>query len=337
MTVDALRQIGTGWDPERCCYTFPERGHHEVVGILTRTRNGRKRSIKGGRRGLNIPTNIDDLPDPLLIVEGPSDVAACLSLGLAAVGRPCNYGSKYLAHHLKDRDCIVVAEFDPNVRGEWPGVKGAKGTAQQLADESGRAVKWALLPDKSKDVRRWLQHRVRDPSNSKALAKCGRALVKELQSRVQLIEPGSRRLRIYTGAEIVEMKPPETQIKGMWAKGNFVVLYGPPACGKSFVASSHGLWPSRTLPTGGIVRRSADKRSISLRKDKAISGRDFRRGRWNTGDSRSMNSAWSLRPQKFLVLVGDGAEIGKSVVTNVSTLLSFSARENVTDLGVDTH
>ena len=157
VTAESLRCIGVGWHPTLNCYTFPHYDHlRRVVGIGTRYPDGRKRFIKGGHPGLHLPEGLEGMPDPVLIVEGPSDTAACLSMGLAAIGRPNNYGSEYLSDVIGDRDCIVVGDFDPKPSGRWPGREGAEKVAADLAAELNHPIRYALTPGGFKDIREWL-------------------------------------------------------------------------------------------------------------------------------------------------------------------------------------
>ena len=94
----------------------------------------------------------------MLVVEGASDVAACVTMGLAAVGRPSNgAGAEDLAELLDGRAVLVVGERDGKPGGAWPGRDGAKSVAQQLAGRWGEPVPWTLPPLDTKDVREWLR------------------------------------------------------------------------------------------------------------------------------------------------------------------------------------
>ena len=157
MTKRALKLLGVGWHPVKECYTVPQFDHlRRVVGIALRYRNGRKGFIKGGHVGLHLPIGLDDMADPILLVEGPTDTAAILGMGLTAVGRPNNYGSPYLPRVIGGRDCIVVGDVDAKSDGRWPGKEGAEKVAKELAAALNRSIRWALAPAGSKDIREWL-------------------------------------------------------------------------------------------------------------------------------------------------------------------------------------
>lgn len=155
---EALALIGLGWMGGRQAYSFPERdGQRRIVGIALRLKDGSKGFIAGGHRGLTIPANLDALAGTVLVVEGQSDVAACLTLGIAAVGRPsCNGGAAHLAELLSNRDVLVVGENDRKANGTWPGRNGARSIADKLATAWGRPVRWTLPPEGVKDIRAWL-------------------------------------------------------------------------------------------------------------------------------------------------------------------------------------
>src|SRR5262249_1488199 len=138
--------------------TFPERnGTGAVIGITCRYLDGEKKAWKGGKRGLFVPTGWREAGGPLLLVEGPSDTLAAVALNLAVIGRPSNTGGvEHLAELLRDfpseRRILVVAEYDANDKGEWPGRDGAVETATRLAKRLGRSVSRALPPNGSKDL-----------------------------------------------------------------------------------------------------------------------------------------------------------------------------------------
>jgi hypothetical protein len=91
VSAAALRALGVGWDGENP--VFPEHdATNRVTAINARYPDGVKRVGHGQHRGLYIPDNLAALPDPVLLVEGASDAAACLTMDLNAVGRPNNNG-----------------------------------------------------------------------------------------------------------------------------------------------------------------------------------------------------------------------------------------------------
>ena len=164
-------------------WTFPERdAAGSVIGIGMRFRDGQKRLLQGGKRGLIFA------PDWLLdsgtiyLPEGPSDVAALLTVGCCAVGRPSNTGglgllTGLLGKYASKRELVVFGENDRKQHDElkervrekhnrncsgcrqcWPG-QVAREIAQKLADQLSCDVD-VYFPDESigKDVRAVLSY-----------------------------------------------------------------------------------------------------------------------------------------------------------------------------------
>lgn len=155
-----LRAGGKGWkdDFPDGAFTFPEvDGRGRVSTLALRAADGRKGAPANASRGLIVPSNLKDLPDPVLLVEGASDVAACLTLGLAAVGRASNAsGAELFAELLEGRDVLIVGERDQKDDGKWPGRDGARSVATRLAKLWDKEVAWTLPAAPAKDIRHWL-------------------------------------------------------------------------------------------------------------------------------------------------------------------------------------
>lgn len=161
--LDALPLLGfSADDPAGPCFTFAEAdAAGSVIGLTRRFRDGSKKAMHGGKRGLTLPKGWCDRPGPVFVVEGPTDVAAMTAAGLSAVGRPSNSGGvALLVQLLRDldlaRQIVVVGENDRKQDGAWPGRTGAESVARRLAEALHRSVIWALPPAGSKDVRDWL-------------------------------------------------------------------------------------------------------------------------------------------------------------------------------------
>lgn len=142
---------------------FPERdGQDNVIGLNRRFEDGRKLHLPGGSRGLTLPLNWDDdRPDPLYIVEGPTDTAAMVCAGLSAWGRPSNRGGvafivEALAKINPARTVIIVGENDKKPDGQWPGLIGCMSVAGGVQAKVKNPVNWALAPVDYKDVREYL-------------------------------------------------------------------------------------------------------------------------------------------------------------------------------------
>ena len=173
VSVESLRVMGTGWAAEQRAkddntgawlqgaWTTPERdAAGAIVGFATRFR-GPKKAVPGSRRGMTIAPGWQD-SDTVYLVEGASDVAACLDLGLAAIGRPGNTGGNDQLSELLTNyhgRIIVVGERDKKENGTWPGREGAISTASKLANNLGRPIYWALPPGDAKDARVFLNAR----------------------------------------------------------------------------------------------------------------------------------------------------------------------------------
>jgi len=164
LTGASLHRLGLGWASAAeieaagtgCrsggCWSFPmQDGKGNVVGIRLRTPDSFKYSLAGGRQGLHIPA---ELPtgQPLLLAEGPTDTAALLDLGFAAIGRPsCRGGERAivaLLPKLKPPVVVVVSDSDE------PGLRGARSLASVLAAYH-RDVRVVRPPDGVKDARAW--------------------------------------------------------------------------------------------------------------------------------------------------------------------------------------
>lgn len=95
---------------------------------------------------------------PILIVEGATDVAAALSLGLQAVGRPSNTGGiQLLCQLVAGRSVIVIGENDRKADGTWPGREGMEKVFEALR-QCCPEVRKLLPPIPFKDLRAWIQY-----------------------------------------------------------------------------------------------------------------------------------------------------------------------------------
>ena len=213
---DALESLGVGWadqddlrlfhaggqdwkrDYPEGAFSFPERdGKQHVVGLSLRATDGRKgfpSSALGAHRGIVIPSSLASTPGTVLVVEGPSDVAAALTLGLPAVGRPSNSGGAEALHDpLRDRELLVLGERDEKPDGRWPGRDGMRSIAQKLASARGKPVRAALVPEKSKDLRAWVIERVAaglDLEDSEGCRLAGQQFLASLHDEARAAEGG---------------------------------------------------------------------------------------------------------------------------------------------------
>lgn len=187
VSVESLERlwVGQGFDDYRKFHfsTWPERRPGgKVVGIVRRYSvpvsdgGGNKLTMKGSKHGLYLPKDWWRGSGPVVVCEGGSDTAALLTLGISAIGRPTNIGGvNMLIGALRDceRPIIILGERDrkPERVGTiktcpadcegcqwcWPGLYGARVTAERLKAATSKRVLWRLPPDESKDVREWLQ------------------------------------------------------------------------------------------------------------------------------------------------------------------------------------
>ena len=169
-----LMRVGIGWDEWHGAEfsSWPSRDHNgRCIGYVRRYVDGAKRTNEGGSTGVFYTSEWFSRPGPLWVVEGGSDVAACESAGLCAIGRASNtHGGEYVRRMVKqccpDKRVIVVGERDevPEKRGRvpsctlncrgcafcWPGLFGAKKVAAELN------TRWVMVPKPHKDMRELL-------------------------------------------------------------------------------------------------------------------------------------------------------------------------------------
>jgi 5S rRNA maturation endonuclease (ribonuclease M5) len=112
--TDALRALGCAWSGR--AWAFPMRNETgRMVGLRLRSDDGRKWAVRGSRSALFY----SPAPEPaetLYVVEGPTDAAAALTLGLPVVGRPSCLGQEEmlaaLVRRLRARAVCIIADAD---------------------------------------------------------------------------------------------------------------------------------------------------------------------------------------------------------------------------------
>lgn len=158
----ALSRLRCGWCNGDQLWSFPEKnGTGQIIGVSTRSVTGEKKRLRGSKTGLTYAADWNCGSGPILLVEGASDTAALMTLGLNVVGRPSNFGGVPLLCDLlrpvsEEQPIIVIAERDQKPDGRWPGKDGAVSVAEQLSTQLNRCVAWSLPPDDAKDARAWL-------------------------------------------------------------------------------------------------------------------------------------------------------------------------------------
>jgi hypothetical protein len=153
LSAESLTRLHAGYSPRRRAWTFPMKDAADnVTGIRLRLGGGRKLSVKGGKEGLFIPEGIEP-GGRLLVAEGPTDTAAALDLGQAAVGRPsCTGGVRLLVElvgRLKPEEVAIASDADE------AGWKGAEILAASLLAYC--PVRIFTPGDGCKDLRAWLR------------------------------------------------------------------------------------------------------------------------------------------------------------------------------------
>lgn len=133
--TDALEAIGCAWTGK--AWAFPMRGGRgQIIGIRLRDCAGGKWAVKGSKQGLFIPSKYPYcVNDALLfIVEGPTDLAAAMTMGLWAIGRPSCQGQESLTSDFirskKTHGVVVVSDNDQ------PGLVGARKLQDSLPRRS---------------------------------------------------------------------------------------------------------------------------------------------------------------------------------------------------------
>ena len=166
---EALKALDVRFNPFEECWSFPMRDDEgKIVGLRFRELGGSKKwSAKGSKDGLFYAANGFAREDAsksgreLVIVEGPSDTAAAMSLGLSVVGRSsCQTGAVFLRaliRRVRPQVVTIVADNDT------PGIKGAELLAGQLVGcqsprtdyEPRLPVRVLVVPHPYKDLRAW--------------------------------------------------------------------------------------------------------------------------------------------------------------------------------------
>jgi hypothetical protein len=157
--ADSLQLLGCVRAHRADVLGFPMRdGKGHLIGIRMRAMDGKKWCNPGGHNGLFIPGGIPEKSE-IVIVEGPTDCAAGLSIGLLPIGRfNCSGGIFMLQDYIKNthvRRAVIVADVDNDreVNGHVvnPGIQGAIGLSEHLGIPS------CILTLPTKDLRGFVQ------------------------------------------------------------------------------------------------------------------------------------------------------------------------------------
>ncbi len=158
------------WANQPGCWSFPERdASGKLVGLNLRfpfhDQSGHAVRSHVGRRGLTLPAGWREQSDPLVCVEGPSDVLAGRLIGLNCIGRPSNTGGgDLIAEACKGRKLILLGENDRKNDGCWPGKDGVQVLRRKLNKAWGRPPHSAFPPGEAKDLRAWVLSQLNDYS-----------------------------------------------------------------------------------------------------------------------------------------------------------------------------
>lgn len=142
VSTAALCLMGCAWAKPHNAFAFPMvNGSGQKIGIRLRAASGAKWAVTGSRQGIFIPQTLAD--DVAFIVEGPTDCAAALTMGVFPIGRPSCRGSvsytQIAINRLNINRAVLIADNDPSKFDEkvkrWipsPGIEGAKALANEL-------------------------------------------------------------------------------------------------------------------------------------------------------------------------------------------------------------
>lgn len=121
VSFDSLNSLGVAWAEPYRAWAFPMRDDYgNTIGIRLRNDQGKKWAVRGSRAGLFFADG--PICGEVYILEGPTDTAAALTIGLQAIGRPSCQGQEALicARLRSARRVVIVADNDD------PGVIGAQ-------------------------------------------------------------------------------------------------------------------------------------------------------------------------------------------------------------------
>ncbi len=116
----ALGLLHAGWSEKDSAWAFPMRDSlGDIIGIRLRNNQGDKWAVRGSKAGLFF--DVLEAPESwkgqtAYIVEGPTDTAACLTIGLKVIGKPscnaCNELVAMLLKRLRPRDVVILGDRD---------------------------------------------------------------------------------------------------------------------------------------------------------------------------------------------------------------------------------
>ncbi|MEO2017873.1 MAG: hypothetical protein ABGZ53_26270 [Fuerstiella sp.] len=207
VSQQSILDLGAGSDEEDAAWIFPERDDAgQVIGLAQRlwfpheAEDGKlitKGFVRRGNRGLYYAEDLGNRDPPILVPEGFSDTAACLSMGFDTIGRPsATFGKVLLLFLLDERslsvdDIVLVADRDFDVKAEAnPGLDGARRTAKYLAAYLRTTIRLVLPPDDHKDIRQWFNATSGGDLSPRCLDELHQAFELHIARTAEVIEPG---------------------------------------------------------------------------------------------------------------------------------------------------
>lgn len=178
LPAEALERLRAGWAEPHRATSWPMRdAAGRVIGVRLRCpETAKKWAVTGSRAGLFIPAGLACDGRRLFVAEGPTDMAALVSIGGPAVGVPSAGGAAdLLARFVRDRapsDVVMVADPD------GPGRGGAERLAEALLPIVG--VRMIEPPAGVKDCRAWVSA---GASRADLMAAADAAPVRSMQVR----------------------------------------------------------------------------------------------------------------------------------------------------------
>lgn len=149
----ALWLIGCVWAEPHNAFAFPMyNGEGNMCGIRLRSGVGKKWAILGSKQGVFLSSedmNKVQYPGITYVLEGPTDTAAAISLGLPCIGRPSCLGCYETIQTTLDRNKLnrTVIVSDNDSAGRNGAIK-----LQEALD-----VKTCILTPPAKDFREFLK------------------------------------------------------------------------------------------------------------------------------------------------------------------------------------
>lgn len=162
--ASGLRQVKTADRGHAGAWTFPMRNAAgQITGLRTRFPDGEKRAISGSVSGLFMDCEMSAggarLQPCVMVVEGPTDCAAGVQLGIPTIGRPSNTsGAGDVANWCKANESgriVLIADRDE------PGSRAQENTAMGIAQMRDAASRVGIpcrviIPRQHKDLREYV-------------------------------------------------------------------------------------------------------------------------------------------------------------------------------------